>query len=153
MQMLTSLLIIIAVLIILLIFWPGIISYLYVTYLSKDKLQLIVTNNSEGNGRGEGELSRLNLHVKIRNSGRNEIEIKAPVLKFIKGKNIRKFQPVISGNTIFPLILNPKTFHEFNIDLNKIFLAKPELKKFKSVRIVVSDRENKIEVVKILRIH
>ena len=152
--MTTSLLLILIIfLVTLLIFWPGIIRLFYITFISGDRLQLIVTNNHEIQLNGKEKKSQTNLHIKIRNSGKNEIEIQAPVLEFVKGKKVRKFQPKLHEDTVYPLILNPKTYHEFNIDLNRIIHSKPELKKYRTVRIIFNDRENKNNAVKSIRIH
>ena len=151
--MVTDLLLVIAILIVLLIFWPAVFRFFFITFFSGDKLQLIVTKIQQTEIRGKRSPGQINLHIKIKNSGRNEIEIQAPVLEFVRGKNTRKFQPKIVEDTIYPLILNPKTHHEFNIDLYKILQAKPELKKFKAVRIIFTDRENKNTVVKSVHIH
>jgi hypothetical protein len=93
-----------------------------------------------------------NLHIRIKNRGKNGIEIKAPILEFVCGKKVRKFQPKLEEDTVYPLILNPQTHHEFNIDLDKILQARPELLRYKTARIIFTDRENKNTVVKSIRL-
>ena len=150
--MTTSLLFIIFLFVILIIFWPGLISFIYTAFFSGDRLQLIVTSIHEGEMKQRKKLKQTNLHVKIKNSGKKEIEVQAPVLEFVRGEKVRKFQPKLNEDTVYPLILNPKTHHEFNIDLDKIIKAKSELSRYKTVRIIFTDRENKNKVIKSLRI-
>ncbi len=150
--MATSLLFIIIILVFLIIFWPGLIGFFYTALFSGDRLQLNVTSIQDSEMKKGKKTKQKNLHIRIKNRGRNEIEIKAPVLEFVRGKKARKFQPKLNEDAVYPLILNPKTYHEFNIDLDKILQAKPELLKYKTARIIFTDRENKNTVVKSIRI-
>ena len=148
----TSLLFIIILLVFLIILWPGLIGFFYTAFFSGDRLQLIVTSIQDREIKKGIKTKQKNLHIRIKNRGRNEIEIKAPVLEFVRGKKIRKFQPKLNEDAVYPLILNPKTYHEFNIDLDKILQVRPELLQYKTARIIFTDRENKNTVVKSIRI-
>lgn len=80
------------------------------------------------------------LTITIRNIGKHEADLDAPVLEFRKIWTTRKFKlNGIKGQQVFPLFLNPGITHQMRIETATFHLYDREIKSFYWARILVSD--------------
>ena len=97
------------------------------------------------------------LTLTIRNTGKNEADIDAPVLEFRKIWTRRKFKlSGISGQTIYPMFIYPGKSHQLRIETVTFHQYDRSIKSFYWARILVSDvdgrrwKSNKVKLRKSL---
>lgn len=84
------------------------------------------------------------LTMTIRNTGKNEADIDAPVLEYRKIWTKRKFKlNGISGNTIYPMFIEPGNAHQLRIETISFHQYDREIKSYYWARILVSDAEGR----------
>jgi hypothetical protein len=84
------------------------------------------------------------LTMTIRNIGKNEADIDAPVLEYRKIWTKRRFKlNGISGNTIYPMFIEPGKAHQLRIETISFHQYDREIKSFYWARIFVSDAEGR----------
>lgn len=84
------------------------------------------------------------LTMTIRNIGKNEADIDAPVLEYRKIWTKRKFKlNGISGNTIYPMFIEPGNAHQLRIETISFHQYDREIKSYYWARIFVSDAEGR----------
>lgn len=80
------------------------------------------------------------LTMTIRNTGKNEADIDAPVLEFRKIWTKRKFKlNGINGNAIYPMYIGSGKAHQLRIETSTFHLYDRSIKSFYWARILVSD--------------
>lgn len=80
------------------------------------------------------------LTMTIRNIGKNEVDIDAPVLEFRKIWTKRKFKlNGINGQNIYPMFINTGKTHQLRIETSTFHQYDREIKSFYWARIYVSD--------------
>lgn len=80
------------------------------------------------------------LTMTIRNTGKHEADIDAPVLEFRKIWTKRKFKlNGINGNAIYPMYINPGSSHQLRIETATFHQYDRTIKSFYWARIVVTD--------------
>jgi len=80
------------------------------------------------------------LTITIRNIGKNEADLDAPVLEFRKIWTTRKFKlNGIKGQQVYPLFLHPGITHQMRIETSTFHLYDRDIKSFYWARIYVSD--------------
>ncbi|MBW8334059.1 MAG: hypothetical protein K0M40_18705 [Prolixibacteraceae bacterium] len=80
------------------------------------------------------------LTITIRNIGKHEADLDAPILEFRKIWTKRKFKlNGIKGQQVFPLFLNPGITHQMRVETATFHLYDREIKSFYWARIHVSD--------------
>jgi len=80
------------------------------------------------------------LTLTIRNTGKNEADIDAPVLEFRKIWTKRKFKlNGINGNAIYPMYISPGKTHELRIETSTFHQYDRSIKSFYWARIRVTD--------------
>lgn len=97
------------------------------------------------------------LTMTIRNIGKNEADIVAPVLEFKKIWTRRKFKLIgISGQPIYPMYIDTGKTHQLKIETSTFHLYDRSIKSFYWARVYVSDvegrkwRSNKVKLRKSL---
>ncbi|MDP2337147.1 MAG: hypothetical protein Q8N05_12010 [Bacteroidota bacterium] len=84
------------------------------------------------------------LILTIRNIGKNEADIDAPVLEFRKIWTTRKFKlNGKNGNQIYPMYIGPDKMHQLNIETSSFHQYDREIKSYYWARILVSDVEGR----------
>lgn len=84
------------------------------------------------------------LTMTIKNTGKREVEIDAPVLEFRKIWSKRKFKlNGINGNYIYPMMVNPGDKHQLFIETARFHQYDNEIKSFYWARIYVTDVEGR----------
>lgn len=84
------------------------------------------------------------LTITIRNTGKYEADLNAPVLQFRKIWTKRKFKlNGIKGQQVYPLFLQPGITHQLHIETATFHQYDRAIKKFYWARIVVSDVEGR----------
>jgi hypothetical protein len=84
------------------------------------------------------------LTMTIKNTGKREVEIDAPVLEFRKIWSKRKFKlNGIKGNYIYPMMVNPGDKHQLFIETARFHQYDNEIKSFYWARIYVTDVEGR----------
>lgn len=79
---------------------------------------------------------RTMLRIFFMNAKRESINFDAPVIEFLKPGKSKSFKINVSGSEAsFPITLTASTAHAFVIDLEKFYLAKPELRKYHWIRV------------------
>lgn len=80
------------------------------------------------------------LTMTIRNTGKNEADIDAPVLEFRKIWTKRKFKlNGINGNAIYPMFINSGKTHQLRIETSTFHQYDRSIKSFYWARIIVTD--------------
>lgn len=80
------------------------------------------------------------LTMTIRNTGKNEADIHAPVLEFRKIWTSRKFKlNGVGGNQIYPMYISPGKIHQLRIETISFHQYDRAIKSFYWARILVSD--------------
>jgi len=80
------------------------------------------------------------LTLTIRNTGRNEADIDAPVLEFRKIWTKRKFKlSGINGNAIYPMFIDPGKTHQLRIETSTFHQYDRSIKSFYWARVIVTD--------------
>ncbi len=97
------------------------------------------------------------LTMTIRNTGKNEADINAPVLEFRKIWTTRKFKlNGISGNQIYPMFIDAGKVHQLRIETATFHQYDRSIRSYYWARILVSDvegrkwRSNKVKLRKSL---
>jgi len=84
------------------------------------------------------------LTMTIRNTGKNEADINAPVLEFRKIWTSRKFKlNGVSGNQIYPMYINAGIAHQLRIETSTFHQYDRSIKSYYWARILVSDVEGR----------
>lgn len=84
------------------------------------------------------------LTMTIKNSGKREVEIEAPVLEFRKVWSKRKFKlSGINGNYLYPAMVNPGEKHQLFIETARFHQYDNEIKSYYFARIYVTDVEGR----------
>lgn len=84
------------------------------------------------------------LTLTIKNSGKREVEINAPVLEFRKIWSKRKFKlNGINGNYIYPLFVEPGDKHQLFIETSRFHQYDREIKSYYWARVYVTDVEGR----------
>jgi hypothetical protein len=84
------------------------------------------------------------LTMTIKNTGKREVEIEAPVLEFRKIWSKRKFKlNGISGNYIYPMFVNAGEKHQLFIETSRFHQYDNEIKTYYFARIYVTDVEGR----------
>jgi len=84
------------------------------------------------------------LTMTIKNSGKREVEIEAPVLEFRKVWSKRKFKlSGTNGNYNYPTFINPGDKHQLFIETARFHQYDNEIKSFYFARIYVNDVEGR----------
>lgn len=84
------------------------------------------------------------LTLSIRNIGKYEADLDAPVLEFRKIWTTRKFKlNGIKGHQVFPLFLQPGVSHQLRVETSTFNQYDREIKSFYWARIYVSDVEGR----------
>lgn len=84
------------------------------------------------------------LTMTIKNTGKREVEIEAPVLEFRKIWSKRKFKlNGISGNYIYPMLVNAGEKHQLFIETSRFYHYDDEIKTYYFARIYVTDVEGR----------
>jgi len=84
------------------------------------------------------------LTMTIRNTGKNEADIDAPVLEFRKIWTTRKFKlNGVSGNQIYPMYISPGKRHQLRIETSTFHQYDRSIKFFYWARILVNDVEGR----------
>jgi hypothetical protein len=84
------------------------------------------------------------LTLTIKNTGKREVEINAPVLEFRKIWSKRKFKlSGTNGNYIYPLFIEPGNKHQLFIETARFHQYDSEIKGFYWARIYLSDVEGR----------
>ncbi|MDP3180207.1 MAG: hypothetical protein Q8M67_00130 [Bacteroidota bacterium] len=80
------------------------------------------------------------LTLTIRNTGKNEADIDAPVLEFRKIWTKRKFKlSGINGNAIYPLFIDSGKSHQLRIETSTFHQYDRSIKSFYWARVIVTD--------------
>lgn len=80
------------------------------------------------------------LTMTIRNSGKNEADIDAPVLEFRKIWTNRKFKlNGINGNAIYPMLIDAGKAHQLRIETSTFHQYDRSIKSFYWARVIVTD--------------
>lgn len=80
------------------------------------------------------------LTMTIRNTGKNEADIDAPVLEFRKIWTSRKFKlNGINGNAIYPMYISSGNTHQLRIETSTFHQYDRSIKSFYWARIIVTD--------------
>lgn len=80
------------------------------------------------------------LTMTIRNTGKNEADIDAPVLEFRKIWTSRKFKlNGINGNAIYPMFISSGNTHQLRIETSTFHQYDRSIKSFYWARIIVTD--------------
>lgn len=80
------------------------------------------------------------LTMTIRNTGKNEADIDAPVLEFRKIWTRRKFKlNGINGNAIYPMFIGSGKMHQLSIETSTFHQYDRSIKSFYWARIIVTD--------------
>lgn len=80
------------------------------------------------------------LTMTIRNTGKNEADIDAPVLEFRKIWTKRKFKlNGINGNAIYPMFIGSGKMHQLRIETSTFHQYDRSIKSFYWARIIVTD--------------
>lgn len=80
------------------------------------------------------------LTMTIRNTGKHEADIDAPVLEFRKIWTTRKFKlNGINGNAIYPMYINPGSSHQLRVETATFHQYDRSIKSFYWARIIVTD--------------
>lgn len=80
------------------------------------------------------------LTMTIRNTGKNEADIDAPVLEFRKIWTKRKFKlNGINGNAIYPMFIGSGKMHQLRIETSTFYQYDRSIKSFYWARIIVTD--------------
>jgi len=97
------------------------------------------------------------LTMTIRNTGKNEADINAPVLEYRKIWTTRKFKlNGVSGNQIYPMFIDPGKTHQLRIETTTFHQYDRNIKSFYWARIFVTDvdgrqwKSNKVKLRKSL---
>ena len=97
------------------------------------------------------------LTMTIRNTGKNEADINAPVIEFRKIWSIRKFKlNGISGNQIYPMFIDVGKAHQLRIETATFHNYDRSIRKYYWARIFVTDvdgrrwKSNKVKLRKSL---
>ena len=84
------------------------------------------------------------LTLTIRNAGKREVELNAPVLEFRKIWSKRKFKlSGTNGNYIYPLFIEPGGKHQLFIETSRFHQYDEEIKGFYWARVYLSDAEGR----------
>lgn len=84
------------------------------------------------------------LTMTLKNSGKREVEINAPVLEFRKVWSKRKFKlNGINGTYIYPMTINPGDKHQLFIETSRFHQYDNEIKGYYFARVYVSDLEGR----------
>ncbi len=84
------------------------------------------------------------LTLTIRNTGKREVNIKAPVLEYSKIWSKRKFRlNGINGNQIYPMFIDPGKMHLLRIETATFHQYDREIKSFYWARIIIRDVEGR----------
>lgn len=80
------------------------------------------------------------LTMTIRNTGKNEADIDAPVLEFRKIWTNRKFKlNGINGNAIYPMLIDAGKAHQLRIETSTFHQYDRSIKSFYWARVIVTD--------------
>lgn len=84
------------------------------------------------------------LTMTIRNIGKNEADIDAPVLEYRKIWSTRRFKlNGVNGNQIYPMYIHPGERHQLSIETSTFHQYDREIKSYYWARILVSDVEGR----------
>jgi hypothetical protein len=84
------------------------------------------------------------LTMTIRNTGKNEADINAPVLEYRKIWSTRKFKlNGVSGNQIYPMFIDAGKVHQLRIETLTFYQYDRSIKSYYWARILVSDVEGR----------
>ena len=85
-----------------------------------------------------------NLTLHIRNIGKKDVDIEAPLLVFRKIWNVRKFKlKGINKQEIYPLYLERNKVHEVQVDLTVFYNHDRKLKKYYRAKVILKDTKGK----------
>jgi hypothetical protein len=85
------------------------------------------------------------LTMTIRNTGKNEADIDAPVLEFRKIWTRRKFKlNGINGNAIYPMFINSGNAHQLRIETSTFHQYDRSIKSFYWARVIVTDIDGRV---------
>jgi hypothetical protein len=81
----------------------------------------------------------------IRNTGKNEADIDAPVLEFRKIWTKRKFKlSGINGNAIYPMFIDTGKSHQLRIETSTFHQYDRSIKSFYWARVIVTDADGRL---------
>lgn len=84
------------------------------------------------------------LTMTIRNTGKNEADINAPVLEYRKIWSTRKFKlNGVSGNQIYPMFIDAGKVHQLRIETSTFHNYDRSIKSYYWARVLVSDVEGR----------
>lgn len=84
------------------------------------------------------------LTMTIRNIGKNEADIDAPVLEYRKIWSTRRFKlNGVNGNQIYPMYIGPGKRHQLSIETSTFHQYDREIKSYYWARILVTDVEGR----------
>jgi len=85
------------------------------------------------------------LTMTIRNTGKNEADIDAPVLEFRKIWTKRKFKlSGINGNAIYPMFIDTGKSHQLRIETSTFHQYDRSIKSFYWARVIVTDADGRL---------
>lgn len=93
------------------------------------------------------------LILKVKNTGKSDIDIDRPMLVFRKWWISRKFRLKGSHHySFYPLILEPGKIHELRIELTPFYNHDPRLKSYPGISVTIHDVKGQYRVSRSVRI-